>query len=372
MPPAAPSLRVRVTGVRGRVAQAVHHVRLIMAVKTAAAASGSWLLAQQLPDPAPEYAFYAPLGAVVAMYPTVASSLRQALQAVMAIGLGAVLALSADALAGNGVVVLAVVVGLGVLLGGLPWLGTQRSYVPIAALFVLVIGRGQELRYSASYAGLFLLGALVTVVVNAAYPSFPVRQADHAIRTLRDAVVGHLEHLAGSLRAVDDEPLTDRGPGRPPLTEPTAAARAAVRQTREAARGNLRARRRPDAVSRRYEDFRTLERVVLLVEDLYSLAREQPWGADVVHASSELREPMAGALDALAHLVRLVGEGEADPDQARAVDAAVRDLGRAVRRHEERGGRQAEALVVATVVTTLRRTLSTMAPTDGVDLSPAP
>lgn len=345
-----------------RASLAVRHVRVAMAVRTAAAAALSWSIALQLPDPAPEYAFYAPLGAVVAMYPTITSSARQSAQAVAAIGLGVGLALGADAVLGHGAVVVAVVVGLGVLLAGLPWLGSQRSYVPIAALFVLVIGQGREVSYSATYLGLFLLGALGTVVVNALFPSFPLRHADHRLERLQDAVVSHLRYLAERM-ADDDpaEPLTDRGPGRPALTERTAEARRAARQARESARGNVRARRSPSAAPTRYERFRAMERIVLLIEDLYSLARERPWGQDVIETSSDLRGPTAQALAELAELAAQVGPEKLPPDRTASVDQAVDRLTSALRRHEREEAEQAETLVVATIVTTLRRTLSVLA-----------
>lgn len=341
--------------VRAALGRLLHSVRLALALKSAAAASAAWLVARQLPEPAPEYAFYAPLGAVVAMYPTIARSLRQAVQAVVAIGLGAALALGASAVwtAGGGVV--AAVVGVGVLLGGLPWLGQQRTYVPIAGLFVLVIGQGHELGYAAVYAGLFLLGAAVTVAVNAAFPSLPLREADRALDTLRAAVSGHLEHLTERLREPGDEPLSDRGPGRPPLSDPTDAARSAVRQSRQAARGNVHARSVPRAVPRRYARFRALEQAVLLVEDLYQLLAADPWGRDVRDLPPALRRPAADSLAALAALLEDLGDGPVPPAVRARAEDAVAALASAVAaaRPDDDG-----TLVMGALVTSLRRAVA--------------
>lgn len=333
--------------------RALRHVRVLLAAKAALAASGSWLIALQLPAPAPDYAFYAPLGAVVALYPTVHTSVAQAVRAVAAIALGASLALAASALWAATTGVVAVVVGIGVLLGGIPWLAEQRSYVPIAGLFVLVIGQGHELRYSAVYAGLFLIGAVVTVVVNAALPALLLREADDALDRLRDVVVAHLTYLADRLRDPGEEPLEDRGPGRPPLTAPTSTARRAVRQSREARRGNLRARAARDAVPHRYERFRTLERAVLTVEDLYQLLGDDPAGGELRRISPGARRPAATALDALARELR----SDAAPHAARGpADEAVAAL-----TAELADGRpnDEETLVMSALVVSLRRARAT-------------
>lgn len=372
---------------RDRAVQALHHPRTSLALKTAAAACLSWLIAVNLPEPARSYPYYAPLGAVVTMYPTVASSARQSMQGVAAITIGAALALVADGLLGHGVVVLALTVGMAVLLGGLPWLGSQRTYVPIAALFVLLIGRDHDMAYAASYAGLFLLGALVTVAVNAAFPAFPVRRAQDTLVALRDAVAAHLEYLAERLRRPGEgEPLKDRDAGRPGLTALTTTARSAVREVVESTKANRRARHEPEVATSLRDSFRALERVVLLVDDLYALAADQPWGQDLLSVSEEVRTPMARALEELAAAVRSVGLDDTEPGRRAAVDSAVTELTAALRRRERaasagdggtagtREDRDAEAewLVVSTIVTTLRRTLSVLTPPDRIRLSPTP
>lgn len=342
-----------------------------MAVKAGVAASLSWLAALQVPGRASEYAFYAPLGAVVASYPTVRASTRESFQGVASIALGAALAVVADRYLGASPVLIAVVVALAVLLGGLPWLGAMRSYVPTAALFVLVIGQGEEVTYSLSFAGLFLLGAGIAIGLNLLSPGFPLGPADHTLARLREALHEHLDHLARSFageRDIDDA----AAPGRSGLTALTTRAREAAIAVRESVAGNRRARRMPGAADRRYEAFRALERVVLLVDDVYDLADEQPWGRTLASSSHQLRAPIARALDELSELVLEVGTDGSDGSRRSATDAAVADLTETLAEHRAEGGDQAEALVASTIVTNLRRCLAAVSPAEELSTIPGP
>ncbi|NCT92086.1 hypothetical protein GXB85_14150 [Cellulomonas sp. APG4] len=361
--------RPRLDAVMHRVRRALLHPRMGLALRTGLAAALAWFVASRLPGAAHEYAFYAPLGAVVATYPTVTSTVRESLQGVAAISLGAVIALVGDRLIGPSIGMIAIVVTLGVLLGGLPWLGGMRTYVPTAALFVLVIGQGDEVAYSLSYAGLFLLGAAIAMVANLVFPALHLRPVDDATRDLREALHAHLEHL--SCVVAGEHGLDhDGAPGRSGLTALTSRARAAAFEARESRRANLRARRSPDAVDSRYEAFRALERVVLMVDDLYDLVQEQPWGTDLRTTSAELRAPMARALKELADVVLVVGTEDAVPGRNAGADAAVVDLAETLREHQAAGGEDAEALVAGTVVTALRRCVAAVTAED--ELSDAP
>ncbi|KGM08359.1 hypothetical protein N869_12240, partial [Cellulomonas bogoriensis 69B4 = DSM 16987] len=271
---------------RTRLTAVARHPRVGLAGKAALAATLSWWVALQLPDPASTYAFYAPFGAVATMYPTVVGSFRESVRSLAAITLGALLALAVDAALGPGVLVVGLVVVLGVLLGGLRALGDHRVYVPVVGLFVLVLGQGHELDYAAAYAGLFALGAAVAMGVNALLPSFPLRLVDGALAGLRAGLVSHLLYLAEQLderldgdgHGEREDEVERQGVGRPHLAEPTARARDVVDHLLEAARANRRARRHLPAVRAAQDGFRALERVGLLVEDLYDLLEDRPWG----------------------------------------------------------------------------------------------
>lgn len=365
---------------RSRAAELVRHPRVAMAVKAALAATVAWAVAQQLPGEAAEYAFYAPFGAVATMYPAVMSSATEAMRGVAAIVLGAVVGYAGQALLGHDAVAVAVVVTASVLLAGLPWLGESRTYVPVAAVFLMILGQGDEVVYAASYAGLFLLGAACSVVVNAAAPSAPpVAAAERAVDALRSEVAAHLRHLARALAEHPDGPGEagpradgDRPPDRGRLEVLTAEARTALATVEESVRGNRRARRRREAISRCREEFGGIERAVLLVEDIHDLSADEPWGTDVLTVSPTFRGPMAAALAELGTALTSIGLRDTTPGPRTEADAAVRRLAAALTEHERHSPPDAETLVVASLVTTLRRALSVLTPGDRIRLSPPP
>ena len=134
---------------------------LVMSAKAAIAATIAWLLVQQLGGVADEYPYYAPLGALLAMYPTVSGTLKLGLQTVVGLTLGIVLAYVAVWAGDPNWITIAFVVGAGVLLGGfLRRTAGGGSGIASAGLFVLVIGN-EDLGYS--------LGYLVQTVVGAGY-----------------------------------------------------------------------------------------------------------------------------------------------------------------------------------------------------------
>lgn len=359
MPPVAATVR-----------RLLRNPRTDVAVKAAVAATASWVLARNLPGEVATYSYYAPLGAVATAYPAVSRSASEGVRTVVAIALGAALGIATDQLVGPELVAITIVVGVGVVLAGLPWLGEGRSYVPIAAMFTLLLGQGEEVGYGASYAGLFLLGATCTITLNALLPSLPVESADRAVARLRRACADHLEALAEALGRGDDE--TVELPDRGALHEVLHRARSAVDQMEEAARANRRARRRPGAVARRVAEFRALERVVLLVDDVEGMSEDAPWGTTADAVPGALRRPMAAALRELAGATREVAMSDDEPGRRVAADRSVAELAAALRVFEGEGGSDAVALVVGTVVTALRRSLSALTPADRIHLSAAP
>lgn len=161
-------------------------------------------------------------------------------------------------------------------------------------------------------------------------------------------------------------------PERQRLASLTDEARTALGAVEESARGNRRARHQRRAIARRREELGALERAVLLVDDIYDMARDEPWGKDVLAVSATFRAPMAAALEQLAAALTSIGPRDTTPGRRADADAAVRELATALTDHERRSGPNAESLVVASVVTTLRRTLSVLTPADRFRLSPAP
>lgn len=116
-----------------------------LAVKSAIAAVAAWALASYavgLPDP-----YFAPLVALLGVYPTVARSLRESVRYVAGFLLGAALAIPVGMVLGPGVAGIAVVVTAGVLIGSWHRLGDQSPQVTFTALFALLLGGQQPFHY---------------------------------------------------------------------------------------------------------------------------------------------------------------------------------------------------------------------------------
>lgn len=360
--PAAPPA----AGWRAGLLPLLRRPRVALAVKAALAACLAWVVAQQLPGVAAEYPYYAPMGAVIATHPTLTSSLRESAQSIAGILLGGGIALAASDLLPAGPAVLALVIALAVLVGGLPWLGDQRSWVPIAALFVLVIGSGGERAdYVVAYAGLTLLGAAIAVVVNWLLPSLPVNAASRSTDQLREALAEQLHTAADRVDpAAPSGARGEAGAGVSTQVQPLLSAmRVAVEEAAEASRANRLAGRYQAELDAEFRLARELERVAFLVQDLTSLVREDPWERSGRPLEITLRAPLAEALHAVAEVLATVGPDGADPDCSTRAQRAVHRLSSELRRHDLR---TSELLQVATATTGLQRCLAAVAPSGAV------
>jgi uncharacterized membrane protein YgaE (UPF0421/DUF939 family) len=277
-------------------------------LRAALAAGLAWQVAVLLPAPLSDYAYYAPLGAIVAVHPTVADSASAAWRTVLAILLGSGLAVAVHA--ATRPVPTALTLGLLVALsvGLAQWrvLGENRSWVTFAAVFTLTVGSGNPVDYVLSYAGLVLLGAAVGVLVTSVlFPPLQLTQAVRQIAGTRTLLAEHLERVAANLRF-----------GRPPSPEEEQHSlaeldrsldrlRTAEQMVVRARRANPRARRWQGAAERVRDESRALDRVAVLVDDVTTLVIEQqphrPGGDGPELGTAER---LADALDGLAGLVR--------------------------------------------------------------------
>lgn len=337
------------------------HPRIGLAVKAALAASAAWALVQLVPGPAADYPYYAPLGAVIATSTTLAGSAREALQAVTAIALGAVVALGVDALAGPNVLTIAAVIAIGVLLAGWHRLGSASTWLPTSALFVLIIGNDNPLPYVAGFAGLTLMGALVGLAVTAALPPLPLTPARHQLARLRETLAGQLDDLVTGLQQ-EHPPSSVEWRGRIHAIDPVLAQmRTAVEQADEARRGNRRARTYRDDADRQYRQARALERLAFLVEDLTQLVAETEIAENEhVALGPSLRPAAARALDRLAHVLRSVEGAAADPEATDQALEALQELTAQLRR--ARATSDDDLFAASSIVQIVRRSLDAVLP----------
>jgi hypothetical protein len=344
------------------------HPRWGLAGKAALAAAIAWAIALVVPGPVGEYPYYAPLGAVIATSSTLAGSAKEALQTIAAIALGAATALLVTWAAYPNVLTIALVIALGVLLGGWPRLGRASSWVPTAALFTLVLGGGDPPGFVAGYAGLTLLGAAVGLAVTATFPPLPLAPAQAGLGRLRDVLADQLDTLAGGLEREGPPSATEWRDGVHAIDPVLAQMRSAVGLAEQARRGNRRARRCRQSAERQYEQARALGTLAFLVEELTQLVTENEvaeLGLDRVALGPGLRPPAAATLRRLAAVLRSVDDALADPEVTRSAYAAVDDLRAAIRRRRTETGH--ELLAAGSLVLVVQRSLAAVVPQELAD-----
>jgi uncharacterized membrane protein YgaE (UPF0421/DUF939 family) len=216
--------------------------RARLAVKGAIAAVMAWVLARYAvgqPDP-----YFAPLAALLGVYPTVTRSLREGIQYISGFLIGAALAIPVGMLLGPGIPGIAVVVLIGMLLSSWRRLGDQSAQVTFTALFGLLLGGHQPLSYITHRMVDVGIGVVTGLAVNVlVFPPLQLRPAEHAVRQWGEDIARALQDLAAAAAEPDTGsqlwPPHDRQ-----LTVAAEQARAAVRNARESLRWNPRALRR--------------------------------------------------------------------------------------------------------------------------------
>lgn len=223
-----------------------HHPTTALAAKSAAAAGLAFWLGGLVPGDVDEYRYYAALGAYTVMYPSVSDSLTQAARAVVAVILGALLAMGLQLAAWTNPITVGLAIGLGVLLGAWRWLRDQTSWVPLVALFVLAVGGAEPEGYVAGYVLQILLGALVGTVVNfVAFTPLPVHELQSSTTALRRDLSAQLQAVADALAEEGEREEGDHADdvlaGLPDVSPARERVRVAIAQARSARKGNPRA-----------------------------------------------------------------------------------------------------------------------------------
>ena len=210
-----------------------------LAAKGALAAAAAWALARYAAGQADPY--FAPIAALLGVYPTVARSLREVVAYVAGFLLGALLAVPVAMGLGPSIAGIAVVVLAGMLVGGWQRLGDQSAQVTLTALFVLLLSGHQPLHYLTHRGVDVGIGVATGLAVNfLAFPPLQLRPAEHAIQRWGDDIAAALGDLAAAAASPGSSgrfwPRHDRE-----LTAAAERARATARQARESLRWNPRA-----------------------------------------------------------------------------------------------------------------------------------
>ena len=339
----------------------VRHPRWSLAVKGAVAAALAWFVGVLAPEPFSDYPYYAPLGAVVATTSTLARSVRESVQAILAILVGAAIARVVDLALYPSAASVALVVGLALLCAGWRRFGEMGTWAVTSALFVLIIGNAAKVEFVGAYAGLVVAGAAIGVGINLLVPPLPLTPTEEALDGLRDTLVDQVEALADGLDG-ERPPSAEEWEERRREVEPTLArARDAVSRTREAARANIRLRRHRDWAASQVRRARELEGSADVVESLVRLLVEwEREDRDDLALGARLRPIASRALGSFAVALGSVGTEPADAGALHDLDERAEELREAVR--AARRERDEDYFVAGAVVLALRRGAAALAP----------
>lgn len=297
--------------------------RLLLAGKAALAAAIAWYLAPYVPFAHDEYSYYAPLGVLVSMYPTIADSAKAGLQAVAGLAIGIAIGLAGLWIVSGPsprIVGVAIVVGVGVAIGGIRALGAGKDWIAIAALFVLLLGGDDASGFSVSYLVTMAFGVVIGVAVNLAIvPPLYLRRASTRLSQLRDAVSDRLEMLATSV--ADGEPTDPTGQNY--LEEILEAVSTDVREAARSRKAHPLARRRRGIETENNRRLKALENTVRQTIELAAGIDALPTTPDAARVRAELAEAVRAT-------ARAVASPLGDPATAASVEEAENALARVV------------------------------------------
>jgi hypothetical protein len=344
-----------------RIVALAHAPARALALRAALAAMVAWLVVVPMSGVADEYPYYAPLGAVVAVTSTVEVSLRTSVQTFFALMLGAALATPVLLTDLPRPLAIALVVGVGTLVGSLRRMGEMGSWVPISALFILVLGSGNPAHFVLGYLGLTTLGAVIGAATNLVLPPLHLTRTRQAQDDLQAALAQRLDVLADVLGSEQLPSQGDWEARRPDLR----ARSAEVEQLLALATGGppvnwrlLKGKGKGEG-QRLRERGRALAALALHVDELTDvLASRERDDREELALPASLRPAAETALRVTADALR------SDDDRTRCLEAAwtaVRRFAARIRDERERTGDDlfgAGGLVVA-----IERTLTTMSPT---------
>lgn len=339
--------------------QAVTGHRLLFAAKTAAAAGLAWYLAPLMPGPAASYPYYAPLGVLVSMHPTVAASAKHGLQSLLGLGLGIAMAFAVTTVTAPTALAVAVVVGLGVVIGGLPRLGSASEWVPMAALFVLVLGYSNAQGFSFAYVLQMAMGVAVGFAVNwLIFPALHLEGIDPAIDGHQRALSKQLEDMASAMTESWPPNHEDWASRSGELARTAAAVRRAVQAAKLSAKANPRSHRRARRLPGDLAGLRTVERLTFHVQDITDVLASVIWEENAGTVIPEgIPRYLSEALEDVADVIGQWRKGD-DEDFERALGDARDSVAALSDTLAEAAAGEASVNATASVAMSLRRIIT--------------
>lgn len=298
--------------------------RLLLAAKTALAVGISWALAPHLPGAVNNYPYYAPLGALLSIYPTLMGSLKSGAQTLLGLLTGIALATLVVATVGPNWWSIPAIVGVGVVLSGTGWFGAGREYVPTAALFVLIIGGNQADQYALGYLAQMGFGIAIGIVVNIVIaPQVTSAAAAAKIDAFQGSLADQLRNIGEALRESWPPEHAAWARNTDQLEQTAESVRQALVEADESRRGNPRALLHCRDTRTDHARLETLNHIVFHIRDISGALADTVWERPgALSFDPELAAPMSAACHAIAAAIEQHGNQDA---------AAHRVLGKATR-----------------------------------------
>ncbi len=299
--------------------------RLQLAAKAALAAGLAFLIAPLMPGAAANYPYYAPLGALVAMYHNVAGSVRQGFQALAGLAVGIGLAVILVTIADPSPLTVALFMGIGVLLGGVRGIGSGSDWIPTAALLVLLVGGNNADDFSFGYLVQMGVGVGVGIAVNfLVFPPLHLKAAAASLDDLRLALGRQLTDMGAALK--EEWPPEHEEWSR--RSEELASAARSVRHLVEEAdasrRANPRRRFHPRDIDDDYRNLRQLERVTFHVQDMTDVLSDVIWESDVPYTLPlRVSAPLADAMTAAGNFLSSISRADTEEQETLFAAAAT-------------------------------------------------
>ncbi|MCU1548870.1 MAG: hypothetical protein JWO29_1821 [Arthrobacter sp.] len=297
--------------------------RLQLAAKAGIAAGIAFHLAPFMPGSAADYPYYAPLGALVAMYENVSGSMRQGVQTLVGLALGIGLAFMLFSLGDPTPLTVAVVMGLGVVLAGLPRIGSGSDWIPTAALLVLLVGGHNPDKFSFGYLMQMGVGVTVGIIVNLlVFPPLHFKAAALSIGELRLALAEQLSDMAKALKDSWPPENEDWSRRSQSLAHSADSVRLAVEKADASRRANPRRRLHPRDMERDYRNLQGLEQLTFHVQDVTQVLSDVIWATDIPFVvPDDYAGPLAEAMTAVGDVFRSPEE-ESTERQAELIERA--------------------------------------------------
>ncbi|WP_341952098.1 aromatic acid exporter family protein [Salinibacterium sp. TMP30] len=289
-----------------RIKSQITRARILHATKAAIAVGLAWTIAPYLPGVADNYPYYAPLGAIVSMYPTLMGSMKNALQTLGSLVVAIVLAGAVIVFSQPNVATMSIAVGVGALIASTGWFGGNREYIPVTVLFVLIIGGPDADAYSIGYLEQVSLGIVVGLLVNILiFPALSLDAVGRQLSNYRVVLADHLSEVAKALAESWPPELDGWASRKDALVSVSREVRAAVLDADDSRKANPRARLHRRDLGADYDDLAALEAVTFHVRDLTDVLAGAVWGTSIdIELRPELRPSLSVAIDAVSALLR--------------------------------------------------------------------